>query len=79
MSRAEQSRAEQSRAEQSRRFFLKRVFKSLAFFGLPVFFLKKPDKLQSPFQNRNVDELLKESSNFFGLNKAIAHSHPKVY
>ena len=63
MSRAEQSRAEQSRAEQ-RRFFLKKAFKFLAF-GLPVFFLKKPDKLQSPFQNLNVDSL---------LNQAYAHT-----
>ena len=76
MSRAEQSRAEQSRAEQ-RRVFLKKVFKSLVV-GLPFFFLKKPDKIPSPFQNMNIDELLKQSSSLVSLNEAEAHhSCPK--
>ena len=67
-----------AQSTEHRRFFLKRAFKSLAFFGLPVFFLKKPDKLQNPFQNLNTNELLKESSNLIALNSADAHhSCPK--
>ncbi len=63
MSRAEQSRAEQSRAEQ-RRLFFKKTLKVFSFVGLPLFFLRPP-KLQSPFQNININD--------FFIGEAYAH------